>query len=511
MYINKKTYWLIAIIMLTMLGACYKDKGNYSYQDINEISVTLDSSYVVSYGEKLSIKPILKLTMDTEANTYDTAKYSYEWSTLDASALYASQRKILAKTHDLDAAIVIQPGANYTLYFRITDKKTGVQAQGTARLSVVTSIYEGFLALCEVNGQSRLDMASFSKGAYTIIPDVLGYTGSQLPMTAKPVGVTFFQQAAITNSTATKGIYISTADGTNRIDPETFKWDLTMNIQTDMLSKVPSNFTADAFLPSSSCSYMHSPAGNLYYYLRTYQMYFSSIINIATGETDPFTASPFMAGAPTQSDLYGTVLYDTKNKRFLRHVPGATTCSPMPTSMPLFDYKTGMDLTYMEWTPYNSGEVTAVLQNVEAGKSYLAKITLSSSINQTYYAEITATDFDKAEKFAVSPDFSYLFYSVGGKVYEYDLGLKKSILMIDQPKPVTLLKFQHFFNGGYTSGTAGRQVLYNKLIVATHDGVSATSGGTLDFYNVPQVNGPLTLFQSLTGFGKVKDLTYRER
>ncbi|MDI3320577.1 PKD-like family lipoprotein [Pinibacter soli] len=511
MYIYKKTYWLIAITMLTMLGACYKDKGNYSYHDINEISVTLDSSYIATYGDKLSIKPILKLTMDTEANTYDTTRYSYEWSTLDAAALYASQRKILATTRDLNATVVIPPASSYTLYYRITDKKTGVQAQGTAKLSVVTSIYEGFLALCDVNGQSRLDMASYAKSAYTVIPDVLGYTGSQLPMTAKPVGVTYFFLAPLTNSSATKGIYISTNDGTNRIDPETFKWDLTMNIQTDMLSKVPSNFTADSFMPASDCSFMHSTAGNIYYYYRTYQLYFSSIINIVTGETDPFTASPFMAAAPTQTSLYGMVLYDTKNKRFLRHVPGATSCSPMPTSMPLFNYKTGMDLVYMEWTPYNGGEVMAVLRNVEAGKTYIAKFTLASAVNQTYYAEITATDFDKAEKFAVSPDFSYLFYNVGGKVYEYDLGLKQSILMINQAKPVTLLKFQHFFSGAYTSGTAGKQVLYNKLIVASHDGVSATSGGTLDFYNVPQANGQLTLFQSLTGFGKIKDLTYRER
>ena len=498
--------------MLTILGACYKDKGNYSYHPINTITVKLDSNYIATYGEKLSIKPVLTLTMDDQANTYDTTKYSYEWSTLDQTALYANQKKILARTRDLDASIVLAPGSNYTLYYRITDKKTGVMADGTARLSVVTSIYEGWLALCEVNGQSRLDMASYSLGAYKIIPDVLTYTSSDLPRTAKPVSVTYLPQAPLTTTTLAKGIYISTQDGSNRIDPETFKWDLTMNIQTDMLAKVPANFTADVFAPGGSdINYMHSTAGNLYYYYRIYQTYFSSIMNIVTGETDPFPAAPFIATSPNSASIIGAVLYDTKGKRFVRHIAGSTTCSPMPTSMPLFDYKTGMDLAYMEWTPYNGGEVMAVLHNVEAGKWYLAKFTLAAAINQTYFAEIAATDFDNAENFAVSPDFGYLFYNVGGKVYEYDLGLKQSILMINQTKPITRLKFQHFYSGAYTAGSSGKQVLYNKLIVASYDGTNTATSGTLDFYNVPQVNGQLTLFQSLTGFGKVKDLTYRER
>lgn len=511
MFIHKKTYWLIAVILLAILSGCYKDKGNYDYHAINTLTVKLDSAYIGMYGEKLTIKPIVTLTMDEEANTYDTTKYSYEWSTLDPGALYKEQKKILATTRDLDAQLVIVPGSGYTLYYRITDKKTGVQAQGTARLSVVTSIYEGWLALCEVNGQSRIDMASFSKNDYNIIPDVLKYTGSALPMTARPVNITYFSQAALTSTASTKGIYISTQDGTNRIDPETFKWDLTMNIQTDMLSKQPSNFMADVFAPGGDVNYMHTPAGNLYYYYRTYQTYFSSIINIVSGETDPFPAAPFVCTSFYNASQYGAALYDTQNKRFVRHVAGATTCAPMPSSMPLFNYKTGMDLTYMEWTPYNGGEVAAVLHSVEAGKYYLAKFTLSTSINQTYYAEVTATDFDKAENFAVSPDYGYLFYNVGGKLYEYDLGLKQSILMIDQPKPITLLKFQHFFSSAYTLGTSGKQVLYNKLIVASNDGTDATTGGTLDFYNVPQVNGQLTVFQSFTGFGKIKDLTYRER
>jgi hypothetical protein len=514
MFTYKKTYWLTALVLLVTVSACYKDKGNYSYKAINSITVTLDSNYVGTYGEKLSIKPKLQLTMDTEANTYDTSKYSYEWSTLDMGQLYANQRNVLATTRDLNAAITIAPGSNYTLYYRITDKKTGVQAQGSAKLSVTTSIYEGWLALCDLNGKSRLDMASYANASYIMIPDVLNYTGSTLPMTSKPVSVTYLAQAPLTNLAIAKGIYVSTEAGSNRIDPETFKWDATMNIQSDMLSKAPANFVADVIVPTSASSvidYMHSTAGDVYYYYRSFQTFFSAAINVITGEPASFPTSPYLVTSPSNAGSTGAILYDTKGKRFVRHLAGAATCSPMPSNIPLFDYHTGMDLTYMEWTPYNGGEVTAVLHSMEAGKYYLAKFTLASSINQTYYAEITATDFDKAENFAVSPDFGYLLYNVGGKVYEYDLGLKQSILMIDQPKPVTLLKFQHFLTPAYTTGTAGKQVLYNKLIVASNDASNVTAGGTLDFYNVPQVNGPLTIFQSLTGFGKIKDLTYRER
>ena len=37
------------------------------------------------------------------------------------------------------------------------------------------------------------------------------------------------------------------------------------------------------------------------------------------------------------------------------------------------------------------------------------------------------------------------------------------------------------------------------------------TNGELHLYTVPPVNGDLTLFQSFSGFGSVKDFTYRER
>lgn len=508
---NIKTYYLFAFVSTVLLSACYKDIGNYSYQTINTITLKLDSSYIGTYGKRFIIKPIISLSQDNVQNTYDTSKYSYEWSTLNSTALYGDQRAILATTRDLDTVLTIAPASTYTLYYRLTDKKTGVQWQTSAKLTVSTSIYEGWLALCDVNGKSRLDMASYALGSYTMLPGVLDSVGSTLSMAGKPMDVTFCSQGAFLSSTLANAIYVTTTEGTNRIDPESFKWNSAMNIQSDMMANVPSNFTVNSIVPSTGQVNYMAGGGNLYYYFRIYSLYWGTTINVVSGETTPFKASPFIAVYP--GGYNGAVFYDMDNKRFVRNVYGATSCSVMPSNTPLFSYTTGMDLVYMEYTAYNGGEVFSVLHDNATGKYYLARFTFSSAINQTYYAEITGTDFNKAEHFAISPEYGYLFYNVGGKLYEYDMGLKQSFLMVDKESSgISLLKFQHFMSNAYVAGTGGKPILSNKLVVASADpSKPAGSNGTLDIYGIGQVNGPLTPFQTLTGFGKVVSLTYRER
>ncbi|ULT41137.1 hypothetical protein KRR40_41665 [Niabella defluvii] len=72
------------------------------------------------------------------------------------------------------------------------------------------------------------------------------------------------------------------------------------------------------------------------------------------------------------------------------------------------------------------------------------------------------------------------------------------------------MKFQEFLRRSSKPDTYGQW--YNKLMVAVEDPARPVGeNGELHLYTVPPVNGDLTLFQSYTGFGKIKDFTYRER
>jgi hypothetical protein len=461
------------------------------------------------YGQRFTVKPEIRITMDKSENLDDTSKYGFEWYVIDPAFIPVTSAKVVLSTqHILDTVLTLRPGANYTLNCKITDKKTGVKWTGTALLTVTTSIFEGWLALCEVNGESRLDMATYANSNYKLVPGVLDSVGSGLSMKGRPLNIAYTTQAALLGNVVANGIYVSTTQGTNRIDPETFKWSPNLNIQFDMLASLPPGFAADLVVPGTpQANYLHSMDSNVYWHYRPLQKNWGAIINVVTGESEPFKAAPFIA-LPSNTTSFGSIIFDTGKKRFLRHLSTAASSSLMPsTGMTLFNYNNmGMDLVYMAHSPYNGGEVYSVFKNSATNKFYLARFTLGTSINQTYYAEITGTDITKAELFAVNPDYGYLFYNVGGKVYEYDLGLKKSFLMIDKgTSSISVLKFHPFLKSTYA--TIGK-----KLVVASYDpSLPSASCGTLELYNVAGINGALSSFLSLQGFGKIKSLTYRER
>ncbi|MFT3902787.1 MAG: PKD-like family lipoprotein [Niabella sp.] len=506
-----KYIYLIALISVS-LASCYKDKGNYNYHGINEISIKLDGEYAAIYGSRFTIVPVVSSTADQSQNLLDTSKYKYEWSTINGGALYADQRRVLSKNPVLDEVISITP-ATYTLYLRITDKATGVMWEQAAKLTVTTQIYEGWLILNDVGGQSRLDMLSRSGDNYTFIPSVLDSVDAGLDMSGSPIGVYYSSNAGLLTTANEQGIYISTSKGTNRVDRENFKWNPQLNIKYQFYANVPASFVLDGVFGASGEEWMRSATdNNIYYYYRALNIKYGVPLNIINAEgSTPFKTSRYFERGG--SAISGIVFYDDDHKRFVRAPSAQTSASTMPDDDSYFNYNTGMDLKYMQFTPYGNGEVFSVLYDKNTNKNYLARFTFGASIKQTYYAEITGTDFDQAENFAVDPVFGYLFYNVGGKVYEYDMGLKQSFLMLDKGNhKISLLKFHRFLAAKYTSGSSGFPVLANKLVVASYD-PSATEGsnGTMELFNVPQVNGLITPYQSYTGFGKIVSLTYRER
>jgi hypothetical protein len=119
-----------------------------------------------------------------------------------------------------------------------------------------------------------------------------------------------------------------------------------------------------------------------------------------------------------------------------------------------------------------------------------------------------ATDLHLAEHFAVSPEYGYIFYNVGTKIYQYDISLKQTKLMMDTyPQQISMMRFRTFFTvkPAYTQ-------LATKLVVATYDPTGPEgSNGVFSLYTVPPVNQDLVLFERYTGLGKIVDMEYLER
>ncbi|MBD8487757.1 hypothetical protein IFO69_03245 [Echinicola sp. CAU 1574] len=482
-----------------LLPACMEDLGNYQYQEINEIDFEgIDSSYVAYQGEQFKIEPNLAFTLDESDNPEN---YEYEWFLQKPGALPNDKEKFLSDQRVLDIQLSVAPGI-YNGYYRVRDMTTGVQFATKFAMEVISSVYEGWMVMSDVNGKARLDMASRIEEDYMVIPDVLNYTGSSLKLEGAP-GMVFCYDYDPT----LYGIYVtSEGTGTTKIDPDSFGWSEDLRLTYEATGTFPEDWRADQIYDRGGNSSLMLSEGKVYYYFRTYGIAYGVPINMVSGEAAPYTPSPFISVNPFfVADQ--SILFDEDNKRFLRHMGVNKEESDLMPNGTLFDYNIGMDLVYMGYNEYNGGEALAVLN--DNGQYYIARIAQTfTTLQQVYFEAINVDGFDQAENFAVHPDFGFLFFNIGSKVYEYDLSTKVAYEMLDYgSKEVTHLEFYNLaFPRAHTAD------FEKQLMVASNDSsLPAESSGKLEFYNVPPVNGQITLDSELEGFGKIVSVAYRER
>ncbi|WP_276485459.1 PKD-like family lipoprotein [Paraflavitalea pollutisoli] len=478
--------YLIVLISLAGLTGCMKDEGNYTYVEPNNLEIrNIADNYSVLQGSYLQIIPNL---VPSDPAAVDSARYTYEWISLMMGATSLDMKRVLGYNRSLQMTMNL-PAGKYTMYYRVKDTLSGIQFQKSFMIEVTSAIYEGWMAMTDVNGKARLDMISKLNNQYRVIPDVLTFAGSDLKLQGKPVNINCFKISALSTG---YGIYISTDKTTDRVDPETFQYKSTLNIKYEMLSNVPETFAPAAFANAGAYRVFMLEGTDVYYYYYVMNIRFGLPINLLKGETIPFQVAPFIA---TSTATTATCLYDNTNKRFVRHVGDDGSCGLMPEGT-LFDWKTGKDLVYMAYTTFNNGNVYAILRDPVSGKYYLARFLFGNNIQQVYYEEMTATDMAQAANFAVNPDFGYIFYTVGSKLYSYDMSLKTSKLMIDKgSKSFSMLQFR------------GSTLVAGSVDPAQPEGAN----GTLEEYTVPPVQGDLVLVNTWNGLGKIVAASYRTR
>jgi hypothetical protein len=475
---------LVTGTLLLLCFSCRKYQVVNDTKKVNEVTIGLPANYTAYLGDTLHLVPVLSFTQD---NSNDTGRYTYQWYTVSPN-LSGYYKVIIDSTKNLTYKVSLSPGS-YLLYCNVTDTVTGLFFRTSVNLKVTTPYYEGWLVLSDAGSAPRLDMVSYNaNGVGTLYFDVLGKLSSDLKLTGEAKNVLYSGNIYIT----------TTGNGTNSVDPDNFSWKPTNNIRYSMLDPtIPADFYADRFVIGGYQQALYSN-GNVY---TLYGPSFGLPVNRMQGETANFSAEPFIA---IGSYVY---LYDQAKHRFAANFISAnnTSCNPLPaygsSGATLFDYNnTGMDLVYMDESPYNGQEVFAILKDTVTGKFHL---TLFNDYGQTqdYYAEMTGTDLASATHFALNNNYGYVFYSAGSKLYEFDLGLKTSKLMADYGS----LQITDVIRNPVASQT-------NDLLVTLLDpSGTAGSNGILKIYSVPPVGGSLVLHETYTGFGDIKGVTYRQR
>ncbi|MBD0824898.1 PKD-like family lipoprotein [Aestuariibaculum marinum] len=493
-YIKLKN--LILLGMIIALFSCMEDEGNYDYREINEVAITgLEENYQYLQLDYFDIVPELSFTQGEQSN-----KFSYKWEALQRSQGTGGDRVFfISSEKNLTERVTLNPGA-YDIYYTVKNLETNVETQYTCGLDVVTAVYEGWVMLTDNNSGPRLDMLSKLNDEYTPLYDVL--EGSGLELTGEPG---FVYTGPIVRGFY--GIYVSTSgNGTVKLEPNNFSWNESYNIANEFVTNQPIDLEVDALGSSNSLWAYTIKDGNIYHYYGPWNKYYGVRVNHVNNEF--FEASPWIV---VERVWNYAVFYDNTNKRFVRNdqLYGMTTVMPNPPeSSRKFDYTTGKDLKFMVSNNFGNtwnGTVFAVLNDPSDNKDYLA-VFVNWNGQQRHYGEIVAPDFDKATSYAVSPNYGYLFYAVGSKVYQYDFTTQQTKTMIDKGSElISLIKFENYFSNKYSD-------LRNKLMVCSYD-PSGQDGanGTLEFYDVPPVNEQIILEESYTGFGKIMSIAYRER
>lgn len=134
---------ILVFFMGIIAVACFDDKGNYEYRDINQLTVgMIDSIYYRDQFDTLYINPDLTGTFYSEEERFD-----YEWSI---------QNEVVSREKNLVYRIENPLGKNLCKYI-ITDKDLGIKTYHYFYLQVASSTAsDAIMVLCNYKGKAEL-------------------------------------------------------------------------------------------------------------------------------------------------------------------------------------------------------------------------------------------------------------------------------------------------------------------------------------------------------------------
>ena len=142
--------YCVVITCMALLAACYKDHGNYRYNDAEKISITgVDAIYdKIALVDKLTLKPAV-------ASNDPGAKFTYWWGIYEPDGM--GKIDTISHEQQLDY-LITQRSKEYALVFGVQNQHTGVGKTVTAVLNVTTRFTRGWYVMKQKEGFTDLDL-----------------------------------------------------------------------------------------------------------------------------------------------------------------------------------------------------------------------------------------------------------------------------------------------------------------------------------------------------------------
>jgi len=525
------------------LYSCVSDDGSYDYTELPEITFENipELTEVLGYVDRIQISPRFISSTEGEIKSGDpnyTVQYRIGHKGMGSMGVDSVAMKSIAwldvtpkSGFDLDVPADFSTGA-YLLWVTLTDNRNGSVTSKQYQINVGSTTYEGWMVLCNdgADERVRLDMISKISSTKTVVAKDIA---KGLPNIHHATSFIVWTQDASPGDQA----YIFSREGSYELDSESMECDPNHDYVSVLFAFDPGetiikqeNFGGPYYDWTTAYKVCFGENGNAYAYSDgTYGAAFATPINtLQEGQPAQFRVAPYCGYSWMRpwNKAYGEYIlfYDVDNRRFLLYdgllermqlneIPDPGADQPR-----LFSYTTGKDFVYMQSTRRSNGLVYTILQDPTSGKRSIYGINLGGATytQELYIPDVSSPDFEQATQFAFDTRFPLLFYSVGNKLYSYNLATqtgKELNTGLAPNEEITRLKFNLYLIPNYDNLADQSEAFMNqqyRLIVCTNDG-DTSNGGKVTFFDVDGTSGTVSKGEQYTGFGKIVDILYRER
>ena len=527
-----KYKYMFVLLEICLFCGCADDKGNYDYNEINEVAVTGVENgkwYTkVAYIDRLAFNP----EIESSTGKKDESAYEYEWKLMpkgkDFDLIEDVDALTVSRSRELDMEVDMAPG-DYTGFFIVKDKETGVSWSTRFYVQVKSMTSEGWMVLCEENGHSRMDIVFNSTDKEDLVAHNIWKESEFIP--GKPVRIlyNYFLSEPVSLLVTDKGTYILDKLDLHAGEDNDLKWRFGVIPESiKLLASGTSLFSGTNYWA------IVDEHNDVYTLNRSVdRSVFEFPVNSIDGK-EPFKAAPFV-GVSYDDDYYGNgygclpiLLYDTTHEQFVVIRNNSAYPSIMTfTGKQQFPAKTGREMLYMEST--KPGRIYAILRDPATRQPYFYGMKLCANYKepdhwweegeyeeyniQEYYGEVKGDGVSEATVFACHHLYPYLFYVSGSKVFQFDMGHPdvpaKEVLNFPG-EDIKVLKFNVF--AAWEAYQDWERARNYQLIVGTNvQRQSETEYGVMRVYDVPNLMEPLIKVKEFTGLGKIVDIAYKER
>lgn len=531
---------LLSLGLSVALTACYEDKGNYTYDEIDEIEVTFPELVQVMQGQTLSFAPEVVSSINGTVDPDDPNYTYYCRINYQSKNEYGETSSWTDVNPDHTQAVSFSasfPANNYTLWYIVKNNKTGVERNFNVPVAIKSATYEGWLVVSN-NGpekRGRLDIiyadADNNEQVYADIrdpesPEFFNATGIVVSLSAYALGTQIFM-------TSYSGAYrMNNTTLTTKETEEIRNMQFITPNTDEKVVKYGCIFNDPGVGPTTQVCV--TAAGNVYglHASLTTSAFEDPMNTDVKGNRPTFQVAPAI-GISEATGSQCLLYYDITNKRFVGgyykySYPSAaedskTLYSLIEPENPKFSFNTGLEFVDMCNSAHSNGDCFTILQDA-SGKRYVYVINLAGySRVDSYkqielYKDITAENFNVAADYAANSQYSFLHYCKDNKVYCYDYGQNavRDVVTLPEGEKAIFLKFNRYvldrMGTNYLKPTHTDEEyrnMQNELIVGSTTG--GENSGIVRFYKIsPQ--GKMELHKEFRGLGEeIVDVTYRER